>query len=178
MFFRLAALALSFIVATGCATTIGSGPPIGVEWVPPGDDPDVLLEPAKELAKDMLRGDRCRAEFEALPGWPIGKLTTRTVEGWPGASKTQVARTLWRDENKEKGLYRIDPIVEILAAFVIHRSTSMVAITLIHETVHAASAPHLEDDKRTGNEELAERIAGLCARAHGFMYVPPGVAQN
>lgn len=163
-------------LAAPCATT---GPsPVGVQWVAPKDDPDTLLEDAKRVAAEMLREDRCRAEFEALPGWPVGELVTRIVDAWPDDAPKRIARTVWRNQNEEKGTYTIDPIVEILGSIVINRSTSMVATVLIHETVHAASAPHIEADAHTDNETLARYIAGLCARSYGLLYIPTGVAQN
>lgn len=173
---RFLLIAVLTFLAAPCATT-GPGP-VGVQWVAPKDDPDTLLEDAKRLAADMIREDRCRKEFEALPGWPVGELVTRTVDAWSDNSKKRIARTMWRREDKEKGTYRIDPIVEILGPIVINRSTSMVATVLIHETVHAASAPHIESDAHTDNEALARYIAGLCARSYGLLYIPTGVAQN
>lgn len=167
-------IALLTLAAAPCATT---GPsPVGVRWVAPKDDPDILLEDAKRLAAEMIREERCRAEFEFLPGWPVGDLVTRTVDAWSDNDPRRIARTMWRKESERQ--YEIEPIVEILGPIVINRSTSMVATVLIHETVHAASAPHVDDDAHTDNETLARYIAGLCARSYGLLYVPAGVAQN
>lgn len=173
---RFLLIATLTFLAAPCATT---GPsPVGVQWVAPKDDPDTLLEDAKRVAAEMLREDRCRAEFEKLPGWPVGELVTRTVDVWPDNAPNRVARTTWRNADEEKGTYTIKPIVEILGSIVINRSTSMVATVLIHETVHAASAPHIDKDAHNDNEALAQHIAGLCARSYGLLYVPTGVAQN
>lgn len=167
-------LAVTVLLVAPCSTTAPAY--LGVQWVAPKDDPDTLLEDAKRVASEMLREDRCRTAFEALPGWPIGDLVTRTVDAWSDNSNNRIARTVWRAESERH--YEIEPIVEILGLIVINRSTSMVATVLIHETVHAASAPHIDDDAHDDNEQLAQRIAGLCARSYGLLYIPDGVAQN
>lgn len=169
-----AALLLMTAACSGAPQPRTTATGVGVRWTQHPDDPSVLLEPAKRLAAEIVAGDACRAQLQALPGWPVGDLPVRPVREWPeGYADAVAARTVWRDESDEH--YPIPPRVEILERVIVSRSVAAVAVVLIHETVHAATGPA---DYEGDDEALARRIAGLCARAHKLLYVPRGVAEN